>query len=286
MNYSAMNVATANRRGDICEINFVDMRGGKQTDMWSTYVNPQAPFDRECTRALGIRASDVDSAPTYPEAHEAMRRRYAGAVIVHHSRLGIHPLDGMQVKYGMEPLPVEWIDGAVVAGEAWENAHSHKVDFLARFLDIDVERRTLGDDSLVIAEIFRAACKKTGTDLEHWLSVLPQPPKGPKRPKTPPPPEADVLMVPSRTLDGDIVVFAGSFDCPRWHLNTLVTLADGEVATSITPMVSMVVTGKIPAKPPASLMKAGLLKAAGMPIRILTYREFLGLLRTGLGKAR
>ncbi len=75
------------------------------TGAFSTLIDPRR--DIGPTRIHGIRASDVNGAPTFPEAAEAIRRLLAGRILVaHNARFDAMFLAGEFQRAGCRCLPL------------------------------------------------------------------------------------------------------------------------------------------------------------------------------------
>lgn len=71
--------------GRVCEIGVVTLKGGVETDRWSTLLDPQCAIDPGAMAVHGITPAMVRGQPTFAEVADDLDDLLAGAVLVAHN---------------------------------------------------------------------------------------------------------------------------------------------------------------------------------------------------------
>ena len=116
LTFNAIDVETANASpASICQIGVVCVRDGVIRDRVSILVNPEERFNVFNVRLHGIDEDTVEDSPVFPRVYPELRRSLGGTVLVSHTSFDRVALEGAAEKYGLDPLPVTWLDSAMVA---------------------------------------------------------------------------------------------------------------------------------------------------------------------------
>ena len=172
LTFNAIDVETANASpAGICQIGIVYVRNGVIRDRMSILVNPEERFNLFNVRLHGIDDEAVKDCPAFPRIYAELYRRIAGVTLVSHTGFDRLALERAAEKYGLEPLPVIWLDSAMVARRAWPRKYrSHwGLSKIAGNLGISFRHHDAADDARAAAEIVLYACERTGLDIEGWV---------------------------------------------------------------------------------------------------------------------
>ena len=173
LTFNAIDVETANASpGSICQIGVVHVRNGVIQGGDSILVNPEEGFNPFNVRLHGIDEEAVKHSPALPEVYGELCRRLAGLTLVSHTEFDRAALEYAARKYGLDPLPVTWLDSAVVARRAWPRRYRSQwsLPVIAADLGISFRHHDAAEDARAAAEIVLHACRRTGLDIEGWTS--------------------------------------------------------------------------------------------------------------------
>lgn len=172
LTFNAIDVETANASpASICQIGVVHVRNGRIEERLSILVNPEERFNAFNVRLHGIDEDAVEDSDTFPRIHKALCRRLAGTALVSHTQFDRLALEGAAEKYGLDPLPVTWLDSAMIARHAWPRKYRSqwRLSKIAGDLGISFRHHDAVDDARAAAEIILYACEHTGLDIEEWV---------------------------------------------------------------------------------------------------------------------
>ncbi len=175
LTFNAIDVETANADpASICQIGVVYVHDGVIRDGVSILVNPEERFNVFNVRLHGIDEEAVEDGLAFPRVYGELRRSLSGKVLVSHTSFDRVALDGAAEKYGLGPLPVTWLDSAMVARRAWPRKYRSQwgLSKIAGDLGISFRHHDATDDARAAAEIVLYACEHTGLDIEGWASLV------------------------------------------------------------------------------------------------------------------
>lgn len=176
LTFNAIDVETANSdRGSICQIGIVHVRRAQVEDQWQTLVNPEDRFDRFNVSIHGIDEADVQNSPTLPEVRAELSVRLQGSILVSHTSFDRTAFEYAMARYGLEQLPVTWLDSAVIARRAWPERSGNRgysLKNIADDLGISFRHHDALEDARAAAEIVLHACFETNSDMRDWLSMV------------------------------------------------------------------------------------------------------------------
>ena len=172
LTFNAIDVETANASpASICQIGIVYVRNGVIRDCMSIVVNPEERFNLFNVKLHGIDEEDVKDCPAFPRIYAELYPRIAEVTLVSHTGFDRVALEGAAEKYGLDPLPLTWLDSAMVARRAWPRKYRSQwgLSKIAGDLGISFRHHDAGGDARAAAEIVLHACEHTGLDIEGWL---------------------------------------------------------------------------------------------------------------------
>ena len=172
LTFNAIDVETANASpASICQIGTVHVRNGVIRDRVSILVNPEERFNLFNVRLHGIGEETVKDSPTFPRIYAELYRRLVGVTLVSHTGFDRVALEGAADKYSLDPLPVTWLDSAMVARRAWPRKYRSQwgLSKIAGDLGISFRHHDAADDARAAAEIVLYACRYASLDIEGWV---------------------------------------------------------------------------------------------------------------------
>lgn len=178
LDFTVIDVETANfDRASICQIGLVRYRAGACVQEWKTYVDPQDYFDGRNIEVHGIRASDVDGAPTFPEIIEPLREWLEGFAVISHTAFDRTAIHGAARKHGVDTPACRWLDSACVARRAWgrDRVPGYGLHDLCGSLGYAFRHHDALEDAKAAAHVFLAAVACTGLDVEGWFQRVRKP---------------------------------------------------------------------------------------------------------------
>ncbi len=172
LTFNAIDVETANvSPASICQIGIVCVRDSVIWDRVSILVNPEERFNPFNIRLHGIDEEAVKDSPAFPRVYDELYRRTVGVTLVSHTGFDRVALEGAAEKYGLDPLPVTWLDSAMVARRVWPRKYrSHwALARIATDLGITFKHHNAVDDARASAEIVLHAYRQSCSDVDEWL---------------------------------------------------------------------------------------------------------------------
>ena len=172
LTFNAIDVETANASpASICQIGIVYVRNGVIQDRMSILVNPEERFNLFNVRLHGIDEETIKHSPAFPRVYDELCRRLAGMTLVSHTMFDRVALEGATEKYSLNPLPVTWLDSAMVARRAWPRKYRSRwaLSTIAADLGISFKHHDAAEDARAAAEIVLHACRQSGSDIDEWM---------------------------------------------------------------------------------------------------------------------
>jgi DNA polymerase-3 subunit epsilon len=264
----------------VCQIGAVTFTDGEVSSSWQSLVDPVDRFDPMNVSIHGIDASAVVGAPRFvdvaPQLADLLERR----VVASHTGFDRVALSQTHRKHGLPPIGCQWLDTARVCRRAWPQfaRRGFGLAQVAKHCGIEFRHHDAIEDARAAGEIFVRAMSETGLGISDWMTRIDQPinPHGPKREGNP-----------DGELFGEVVVFTGALSMVRGEAANIAAEAGCSVSDSVGKTTTLLVVGdtdigRIAGRDKSSKhRKAEDLIMKGQPVRILSERDFLALLRIG-----
>ncbi len=153
--YICFDVETPNHRNDrMSAIGIAVVAGGRITEEFFSYVNPEESFDSFNTQLTGISAQTVASAPTFPMLWQKIEPLLSGGILVAHNA----PFDLSVLKSCLRGYGISWRETVpylctVRIGRALLPGRSHRLNALCDYFGIPLDHHRADSDSHACAEI-------------------------------------------------------------------------------------------------------------------------------------
>ena len=151
------------------------VEGGRITEEFFSFVNPEEPFDPFNTQLTGISAETVAAAPTFGQLWPRIETLMSSGVLVAHNA----PFDIAVLKSCLRAYGIEWKESApytctVRIGRAILPGISHKLNDMCSFYNIALDHHKADSDSHACAEILLRYIQKEKVDVakyikQYWL---------------------------------------------------------------------------------------------------------------------
>jgi len=281
--FTVIDVETANADfASICQVGIVRFDASAIVDEWQSLVNPEDYFDAVNVSIHGITEETVATAPTLPQLYESLTARLDGHVVVCHTAFDRVSLARACERYQLIAPVVTWLDSARVARRAWPEdcgRRGYGLGKLAKMLSLTFTAHVAVEDAKVAGWVVLRAMGDTGLSLTDWLTRVEHPifPTSQDH-KVPQPGD------PEGPLAGHVIVFTGALSMVRGEAAAMAAAAGCDVRDSITHDTTLLVVGDqdirklVGHEKSSKHRKAEALVQGGQSLRIISERDFLGLL--------
>jgi len=160
----------------VIEIGVVHMRAGEVIDVYQSLVNPQRDLPEEVERITGIKAADVETAPTFAEVAANVRAALQGKVFVAYNLA----FDRAFVRGELERCGFEWhdpryIDPLIFVRELHKNQGSKRLGAVAARLGISLDNaHRAADDAEAAGHVLYALAGQLPQDLDDLIMLQSQ----------------------------------------------------------------------------------------------------------------
>jgi DNA polymerase-3 subunit epsilon len=282
LNFVCIDFETANCScSSICQVGIVRFKDGVIVGKWSTLVDPEDYFDSFNTAIHGIKAEDVKGSPTFREIFATINFWISDQILVSHSSFDIRAMSGACEKYGLTFPEFKWLDTTRVARRTWREVSQKGFGLanLAERLKIKFIHHNAEEDAMAAGMVLLAAIQESGTSLEEWLDLSLE------RHKID---FTDNGINPNGPLSDEVLVFTGKLSMIREEAVNLAKKAGCRTESGVTKNTTILILGEqdigmlAPGKEiSAKLEKVLALKKKGQKIRILSEKDFIGLVTMG-----
>lgn len=135
--YVVLDVETTGfdpRNNRIIEIGMIKVTDGKETDTFSSFINPGSPIPPHITTLTGITDDDVSSAPFFDEiANEIVSFMGEAIIVGHNVQFDIGFMQSEFIHCSIRK-DFEYLDTLALARKAFPNLKSHKLSNLIAHL--------------------------------------------------------------------------------------------------------------------------------------------------------
>lgn len=155
MDFIAFDVETANNKNNsICSIGITLVKGIHTIFCKGHLINPETSFSPMNTKVHGIKASDVENAPTFPEIWEQYKKLFAHyPVVAHGAAFDRSVLEKTAARYNIDLPAILYYDTGAIA-KANVSLPDYQLPTLAAHFGITLEKHhDAAADSMAAAEI-------------------------------------------------------------------------------------------------------------------------------------
>lgn len=153
--YTVFDVETPNHYNNrMSAIGITRITGGKITDSFFSYVNPEVRFDIFNTQLTGIDADTVKTAPTFPKLWETIKPYMeSGIRVAHNATFDLSVLKACLSAYGITwKKSVKYLC-TVQAGRKLLPDMKHNLNVMCDYYGIRLDHHKADSDSRACAEI-------------------------------------------------------------------------------------------------------------------------------------
>lgn len=164
MDVVAIDFETANeQRSSPCSIGLAWIFDGTVTRVEERLIRPkELRFSAFNTSIHGIRESDVENAPEFPDVLAEFRGDLRGSlVIAHNASFDMSVLRATLDAYGETYPKLQYLCTLKIARRVWDMP-SYRLSDLSEMLGVELEHHQAGDDARACAEVALAAKEKVG----------------------------------------------------------------------------------------------------------------------------
>lgn len=278
MRFVSVDLETANAdMASICSIGAATYENGQLVSEWYSLVNPEDYFDPLNVSIHGIRASDVEDAPTFRRLSDDLFGLIENQIVVTHTHFDRVALLQASGSSGLQVPNCRWLDSAKVARRTWaECARSgYGLANVCKLIGFEFKHHNALEDAKAAGAVVVEAMRSKSLDLESVLSLVRQPVWGSSG-KASPKPDAN----PDGPFAGEVIVFTGALEIPRREAEALAAQAGCEVGGGVTKKTTILVVGDIDVQRLAGHsktskhVKAEELLTSGQPIKIIRETDF------------
>ena len=155
MDFIAFDVETANNKNDsICSLGVTLVKGTAVIFSRGHLINPETSFSPMNTKVHGIKASDVENAPTFPEIWEQYKKLFAHyPVVAHGAAFDRSVLEKTAARYGIGLPAILYYDTGAIAKENISLPDYQLPTLAAHFGVILDNHHDAAADSMAAAEV-------------------------------------------------------------------------------------------------------------------------------------
>lgn len=284
MRFVALDVETANAdMASICSVGLALFEEGALVSEWYSRIDSEDHFDPVNVSIHGIRAQDVQGAPTFKEAAAEIEQWLGGQVVVTHTHFDRVSIHQAASRCSITAPGCRWLDSSRVARRAWSDCarSGYGLSDLCKLIDYTFAHHNALEDAKACGHVLLAAMREGGLDLEAALQRVLQP----LDPASAGPITRDGN--PDGALAGEVICFTGALTIPRHEAADLAAAIGCEVTGDVTKRTTMLVVGDTDVQKLAGYEKSSKhrkaqdLAAAGFPIRIIRETDFRELVAQG-----
>lgn len=132
----------------ICEIAFIEMKGFKEIDRFSTLLNPTIPIPFNVSSIHGIYDEDVLKAPSFADIADILLSKLSDAVVVGHNiQFDLGFIKNEFIRVGLNIPDVMLVDTLVLSKRYLSNLSNNKLKTVAESINLHSQNwhRALND---------------------------------------------------------------------------------------------------------------------------------------------
>lgn len=239
MDFVAIDVETANADvSSICQIGIAHYLDGELKDEWKSYIDPEDFFDGMNIYIHGIDENTVAGASKLFEVKDLFYTYLDGKIAVCHTHFDRAAVNKAFLKYRLRLPDCTWLDSARVTRRAWEDfsKSGYGLENVCNFLGYDFQHHDALEDAKAAAHIIMEAIKKTGIDIDGWLTRVEQPINLSM-------PIHELRVNPEGHYFGERLVFTGELKVSRSDAAKIAANAGFDVQQGVTKKTTVLVVG-------------------------------------------
>lgn len=177
--FLALDVETScSRMSSICQIGIVGFREGVEIFAYESLIDPKDEFSPFNVGIHGIEAARVADQPSFGAAYHRISGLLSDRVVVAHSSFDKTALAAACRAHGQRSIDCRWLDTVRVARRVWPELESHRLNIIARLLDIEFRHHDALEDARTAGRIMAHAIERTGIAVGDWGDALDSAPPG------------------------------------------------------------------------------------------------------------
>lgn len=171
--FVAVDVETAcSRMSSICQIGIVGFRDGREIFAYESLIDPRDEFSPFNIGIHGIDADKVADQPTFAMAFHHIAGLLSDRVVVAHSSFDKIALAAAGRVHQAPAIRCRWLDTVQVARRVWPELDSHRLNAVARHLNIDFRHHDALEDARTSGRIMAEAVARSGIAVLDWDDEL------------------------------------------------------------------------------------------------------------------
>lgn len=180
MDFTAIDFETANYQStSACSIGIATVENGKIVETQHYYIRPFPDYFTSANIDVhGIRARDVEKAPTFDELWPEIRNQLQGRIVAAHwATFDIGVLRATLDHYRIPYPEIDILCSCLMARSAYPQLANHKLNNVCTYLDIPLEHHRADSDAEGSASIILKIAEARGIrkleDVQRELHVIP-----------------------------------------------------------------------------------------------------------------
>lgn len=174
----AVDVETANSdHKSLCAIGISVLEDGVLEEVFYSLVKPASNanrFEYWNMKVHGIHPKDVENAPTFPEIYPEVKAWLeSGIVVAHNALFDLSVLKACCLNTDCPPFKVQYFDTVPLARRAFPLLRNHKLDTVAKHIQVPLNHHHAGSDAFACVAIVSAVMSHyEHFDCEELLKYL------------------------------------------------------------------------------------------------------------------
>lgn len=159
--FTAIDFETANpQRNSACQLGLVVVEDGEIVDSRSWLIRPPSAIFT-FTYIHGITYDIVKDQPSFQELWTTIQPYVGDRILAaHNAAFDMSVLRAVLSHYRLQTPAFQVIDSLPIARKAWPQLPNHKLDTIARYLNVRLQHHDAASDARACAEIIlQAACR-------------------------------------------------------------------------------------------------------------------------------
>ena len=288
MEFYAIDVETANPDfSSICQIGIAKYSGGRLSEEWKTYVDPEDFFSPINISIHGIDETKIKGAPKLIELANKIYLYLDNNVVICHTSFDRVSINQAFCKNNLRIPEPKWIDSAKVARRTWDKFawSGYGLANICKEIGYEFKCHDALEDAKAAAVVFLSALERSGLDITEWFRRV----EKPIDPNKIQPFKKEGN--PEGSLYGNNLVFTGSLEIPRREAAEMAVKIGCNVQDGVNKDTTILVVGNQDIRKLAGQEKSTKHRKAeelimkGQGIRILVENDFMELIKSDCGES-